>query len=366
MVGLVSRLVTSGQKCEHRRVSARSLGLLTFHLGAVAIFAVACGGDQRAPNPPAITSAASSAAPPPRDTDSAYRLVVASAACWLGGLWVDAEGESGASERRAGTARRCAEVVRAVSGEDDPSKVEALRVLDPPITDALVVKVKERARADGKSDSDTLALENFATAVVSASREATMARRVATKIRADIEKLKTDKEKAQARDRDAERLSADEASAVPSLRASAGLERLLDASAGDYARDAHAIGVMLALTRVRSGQDLPKHMKLYAVSPAYAAVFATKPPSLPEHARDRLKPGTWLAYVVRVAAACGHPVPDSAKTAKEKEALAWAGGLAGLADRLEADESQIKNPDLLEAVRGAVERLQARSKGLAP
>jgi hypothetical protein len=253
-----------------------------------------------------------------------------------------------------------------VFGEDDPSKIEALRVLDASITDALVVKVKERGQADGKSNTDALALENFAAAVVSASREATTARRVATKIRADIEKLKTDKDKAQAHERDADRLSADDASAVPSLRASAGLEGLLDASAGDYAADAHAIGVMLALTRVRSGQDLPKHMKLYAVSPAYGAVFAAKPPPLPEHARDRLKPGTWLAYIIHVAAACGHPIPAGAKTVKEREALAWGGALAGFADRLEAAESQIKNPELLEAVRGAVEQLQARSKGLAP
>ncbi len=345
--GFLSRLLRGGQR-------ERAL--------AIALLVTACGGEARVENPAPMTSAAGVAAAPPRETDTAYKLIVASAACWLGGLWSEAEGESGAAERRTGTARRCAEVVRAVSGEDDPSKVEALRVLDPSITDALIAKVQERAQADGKGEADTLALEKFAANVVAASREATTARRGATKIRADIEKLKTDKDRALAHERDADRLSADEASALPPLRASAGLERLLHDSVGDYAPDAHAIGIMLALTRVRAGQDLPKHMKLYTVSPAYGAVFAVKPPPLPEHARDRLKPGTWLAYVMNVAKACGHPVPDTAHTAKEKEALAWSGALAGLADRLEADESQIKNPDLLEAVHGAVQRLKARLK----
>jgi len=247
-----------------------------------------------------------------------------------------------------------------VFGADDPTKVEALRVLDASLTDAFVAKVKERAYADGVDDAHAGALDKLATAVVAASREAAAARRAATKIRADIEKLKTDKDKAAARDRDAERLSADEAANVPMLRASAGLGALVNMP-NDYAADAHAIGVMMALARVRAGQDLPKHMKLFAVSPAYAAVFGVALPVLPERPRDKLKPGTWLNYVMQVAKECGHPVPDTATTSREKEALAWSGVLAGFADRLRADETQIKNADLRAAVAGVIERLRARS-----
>ena len=99
-------------------------------------------------------------------------------------------------------------------------------------------------------------------------------------------------------------------------------------------------------------------MKLYTVAPAYAAIFGVQPPPLPQNAKDRLKPGAWLAYVTAVAAACGHPVPDTAKKPKEREPLAWAGVLAGFADRLKADQPQIKDAGLAEVVKFVIERLE--------
>src|SRR5580692_1433400 len=100
--GFLSRLFRGGQR-EGARV-------LLGGLAATAMLAVACGGETRAQSPTAVTATAAAAAPP-RDTDAAYKLIVASAACWLGGLWGEAEGETGAADRRTGTARRCAEVV---------------------------------------------------------------------------------------------------------------------------------------------------------------------------------------------------------------------------------------------------------------
>lgn len=335
---------------------------------AVIALVCACGGNEPADHPhPSATASASTTAvvAPPASHDTAYKLVVTTASCLLGGLWSDADGESGGSERRAAIARRCGAVVHAVTGEDDPMKLESLKMLDASMTDPLVSKVKALAADDGLDEEHAAAIQKLAASLVAAAREASSARRTAAKIRADIEKLRSDKEKAAARERDADRLSADEAAAAGVLRAGSALDALVKVTTPDYAKDAHAIGVLLALSRVRAAQDLPKHMKLYTVAPAYSAVFGVKPPALPEHAKDRLKPGAWLAYVTSVAAACGHPVDPAAKAPKEKEALAWSGVLAGFADRLKADQPDLKDAGLSEAVKNTIERLEARSAAAA-
>ncbi len=356
------RLVIHAGKCETPVVYARCAALAVFALMG------ACGGNEPVESPHATPSASASApvvVTPPAPHDTAYKLVITTASCLLGGLWADTEGEAGASERRAAIARRCGAAARAISGEDDPMKVESLKMLDASMTDPLVAKVKAFAANDELDDEHAAALQKLASSLVAAAREAAAARRAAAKIRGDIEKLHTDKEKASARERDADRLSADEAAVAGVLRSGAALDALVKFSAPDYATDAHAIGVLLALSRVRAAQDLPKHMKLYTVAPAYAAVFGAKPPPLPEHAKDRLKPGTWLAYVVSVANACGHPVDASIKKPRDKEALAWSGVLAGFADRLKSDQPQIKDEGLAEAVKGTIERLEARSAAAA-
>ena len=231
-------------------------------------------------------------------------------------------------------------------------KVEALRMLDPSITDPLVAKVKELEASESNGE-----VTKLASALVATAKESASARRAAAKLRADIERLKTDKEKTVARERDADRLSADEANVVGALRTGTGIQELAHFS-GAYESEAHATAVLFALSRVRAAQDLPKHMKLYTVAPAYAAIFGVQPPPLPQNAKDRLKPGAWLAYVTAVAAACGHPVPDTAKKPKEREPLAWAGVLAGFADRLKADQPQIKDAGLAEVVKFVIERLE--------
>jgi hypothetical protein len=316
--------------------------------------ALACGGHE--PTHPPIAGASSSSAPvvvapPPPPKPNAHDLVIATASCLLGPLWAEAEGESGGAERRAATAKRCASVVHTVTSEDDPTKVEALRMLDASITDPLVAKVKELDDQNGE-------LAKFAAALVATARESAAARRAAAKLRADIERIKNDKDKAAARERDADRLSADEANVVPALRTGTGLDSLAHYS-GAYAAEAHAAAVLFALSRVRAAQDLPKHMKLYTVAPAYSAIFGVQPPPLPSNAKDKLKPGAWLAYVTSVAAACGHPVPETAKKPKEREPLAWAGVLEGFSDRLKADQPQIKDAGLADVVKFVIERLDA-------
>jgi hypothetical protein len=222
--------------------------------------------------------------------------------------------------------------------------------------------VQELAKADGLDAAHANGLKQLGAVVVTASRESVMAHRAAAKIKADIEKLKTDKEKQAARDKDADKLSADDAAAVAPLTTGTGLATLIKLDAGDYTKDAHAIGVLLALGRVRMSRDLPKHMKVYTVSPAYAAVFGVQPPAMPDKANAALKPGTWLTYVSDVAKAAGHPVPDTAKTPKEREPLAWAGVLNGFADKLKADQGLIKSPELGEVVNHAIALLEVRAE----
>ena len=340
---------------------------------ATSLFA-ACGGESNPPpqNPPPTTSAsvapaASSAAPTTEATptppgDQAYTLLTTATGCWLGGLWGDAEGETGAAERRAGNERRCGRAIHLMLGKEDPAKIPALRALDPALTDELLAKVLELAKADRIDAAHTDGLKKLGVAVSIAARESVLAHRAAAKIREDIDKLKTDKEKQSAREKDASKLSADDAAAAGPLKAGAGLEALFKLEVGDYTKDAHAIGVLLALGRVRVSRDIPKHMKVYAVSPAYQTVFGVQPPAVPDTANAPLKPGTWLGFLVDVAKAAGHPVPETAKTPTERESHAWAGMLNGFADKLKADQGLIKSPELGEVVNHAVALLEVRAE----
>jgi hypothetical protein len=328
----------------------------------VAVFALAaaCGGSEPAPvvtHTPQPTATATHA-PPPVPHDQAKKLVMTSAACFVGQLWLDAEGDAATSAQRSTTARQCKSVVRDVVGQDDPSEIEALRMFDASITAPLASKVKELAASDGLDADHEAELSRFGSAIVAAAREAANARRAAAKIRADIEKIKSDRQKRAARDRVAVHLTASEAAAVPALRSGAALRTLLRTTASDYAGDAQGAGLVLALVRVRAAQDLPRHIKLYTAAPAYAAVFDVPPPPLPERTKERLKPGAWLAYVTAVAKACGHPV-DKSVPGKEREPLAWNAVFAGFDDRLEAAQPKVEDPDLAAIVRAAAARLKA-------
>ena len=335
-----------------------------------AIAAAACGGSEKGaatprPEPVASASAAAKPAPAPTPHDRAEKLVASSTACLVGQLWTDALGGDATAAQRAATSRTCADVVRTVAGQEDPGQVEALRMLESSIVQPLEAKVKELAAGDGLDDARAATLAHALSAIVAASREAAAARRATAKLRADIEKLGSDRAKRAARDRVATRLGASDATAVPDLRAAsalAALVRLPVAGSADGATaqtqedeataDAHAAGLVLALVRARAAQDLPRHIKLYAAAPAMSVVFGVPAPALPDRPAARLVPGAWLAYVTAVAKACGHPVPPRTP-AKEREQLAWTGVLAGFADRLEAAQAHVKNPELAAMVTSA-------------
>jgi hypothetical protein len=83
-------------------------------------------------------------------------------------------------------------------------------------------------------------------------------------------------------------------------------------------------------------------------------------PDVPEDANKKLVPGTWLKFLSETAAAAGHPVNDKVTTARERDALAWAGMLLGFSDKLKADVEGIEAAtDLGKVVTVVEHRLEA-------
>src|SRR5438105_13941734 len=80
------------------------------------------------------------------------------------------------------------------------------------------------------------------------------------------------------------------------------------------------------------------------------AMFGAAIPELPNDVTKHLKKGAYLAYVTDVAKSAGHPVPDSAKTPREKEAMAWASVLQGVADRIRANADKLPGDSELREV----------------
>ncbi|HEX7668066.1 MAG TPA: hypothetical protein VF395_00700 [Polyangiaceae bacterium] len=79
-------------------------------------------------------------------------------------------------------------------------------------------------------------------------------------------------------------------------------------------------------------------------------------PDVPRDAQKPLKGGAWLGYLTAVASAAKHPVPNEAKSLRDRELLAWGGALAGLADRLRAEAALVSDVTDLKRVSEAVVR----------
>ncbi len=67
------------------------------------------------------------------------------------------------------------------------------------------------------------------------------------------------------------------------------------------------------------------------------------PPDVPSDATKPLTPGVWLSYLVDIARAAGHPVPDSVSMPADRELLAWSGVLKGLGEKLRMEEPHLSN-----------------------
>ena len=97
--------------------------------------------------------------------------------------------------------------------------------------------------------------------------------------------------------------------------------------------------------------------------PLFSLFGMAAPTNLPADAVQPLPKGAYLVYVSDAAKAAGHPVPDTAKTPKEREPLAWSGVLEGITEKLRPDVDSVPHDSQLPDVLDRVEhRLEAEFK----
>jgi hypothetical protein len=302
---------------------------------ALALSVSGCGGGDAAtppvqpnlPLPAPGTAGAPTAAAPPLRAEAGHNLAVMAAACWFGGVWGDAEGDSPETRTSASEAR-CHDVVRRVYGHDDAARYEQLRALEGDVVADIAGKVETLAREDSDDAPRSQALAHLVQAVAVAQREGMYARRAALRVRRDL-------------DHEPEKLNADEAAAVAPLKDIRMLTALLNFNEADLQHDAHSLGVLSALDRMDISRGLPRHMKIYAVGGINQVLFGAAAPPVTDDVNQPLKRGLWLVYLTEVAKAANHPVPVTAKTAKQQEPLAWTGVLEGYGDKLRGDIDQL-------------------------
>lgn len=294
----------------------------------------------------ATPSRASSARELP-PAERAHAIVIQATSCWLGGLWSDAVGEAGAA-RDAGIRRRCDDLLRAV-GESPEAAYYPLRALDAGTVDRIADRVRQAAIADERDAAGASALVGLLHEIAGASRETVRARRAADQVKQDYAAMP-------AGDRRADKLAA-----APEIRRAESLRALLE-HRGPYAKEAHIIGTLHAIDRMEIARGLPKHLKIYAVEGAYLDTFGVPAPQLSADAAAPIPTGTWLAYLGKVAAAAGHPVPADARSPQNREPLAWNGVLEGFADKLRDVHTESSLDAVARSIVARIDQQAARAR----
>jgi hypothetical protein len=249
-----------------------------------------------------------------------------------------------------GIENRCHDLERHVWGADDKTHYEQLRAFERNAVGDVVARVDATAKADAVDGPRREVLVKLTEALADALNETMLARRAGDRVKRDLA-------------REPEKLNKDEVEAVLPLRAHAKLEALLKLEAGNLSKEANAFAILCALDRVEVARGLPKHLKLYAVADAFNLLFGVATPDVPEDGSKKLVPGTWLRFLSDTASAAGHPVPAKAKTPREKDALAWAGMLEGMSEKLKADDDGIAaTTDLSKVVLTVLHRLEVEFK----
>ena len=294
---------------------------------------VASVAEQReAPSPPTWTS------------EEAHRLLTATVACWLGGVWSDADGVDEAT-RAKDAERRCHQLVERVYGSDDPTHYERLRAVEPGEVSELKTKILAVASVDTVDHAREQQLGALLDAMANAERESMTARRAGDRVKKDA-----------AGDREPINITTDEVAAVAPLNDARAFEALFTLDAGELTPEAKALAILCAMDRMETARGLTKHLKVYALARPFAVLFSTQTPAMPTDARQSLIDGTWLTYLTSVAAAAGHPVLPAAKTPSDREWLAWGGALEGLADKLQVEAQQMSSETALKRVAEAIVR----------
>jgi len=282
---------------------------------------------------------------PPSSHPDGYKLGLLATACWMGGVWSDAEGVP-PDRWAARDEQRCRDLVSSVYGRFDQARYEQLRENEERAIGDLLAKI--RATEPAASRERTVALFRD---VAAAAHEGMLARRAADRVKIDY-----DADAVEAK------LTSDQRTAAKVLSEHSALERLLVVPEPSTV-DRRVLGLLLAMDRMEMARGLPKQLKFYAVGHVLTNVFAVAPPP-----SDALKPtvsprpGTWLAYLSGVAARAGYPpVENAALTHKMIETLAWTGVGRGFADRLRQQASALPVaavPELTRVATSVAKRLE--------
>lgn len=281
---------------------------------------------------------------PPLSSEEAHRLVIATIACWFGGVWSDAEGVDEATRARDAE-QRCRQLVQRVYGTNDQVRYERLRAVEPVEVSELKAKILAVASADSVDHAREQQLGTFLDAVANAERETMLGRRAGDRVKKDIEGS-----------REPTHLTTDEVAAVAPLNDASAFEALLGLDMGELTPEARAIAILCATDRMETARGLTKHLKIYTLSRPFAVLFGTPTPAVPTDAHQPLVAGTWLTYITAVASAAGHPLSPAARSPADRELLAWGGTLDGLADKLRLETQQMSDTTELKRVAEVVVR----------
>ena len=296
--------------------------------------------------PTRAASAPSDAIFPSGSRPGGYKLGLLATACWMGGVWSDAEGAPPTTWRERDD-QRCRDLVITVYGQFDQARYEQIRENeDRAITDLLA---KIRATEPPGSRDRTVALFRD---VAAAAHEGLLARRAADRVKIDY-----DADAVEAK------LNDDQRTAAKTLGMHQALERLLVVT-DRGAADRRVLGLLLAMDRVEMARGLPKQLKFYAMGHVLTTVFdAPPPPANALRPTASPRPGTWLAYLTGVAARVGYPVAEGPSlTHKMRETLAWTGVGRAFGDRLRQGAVQLPEaavPDLTRVAGAVAARLES-------
>ncbi len=287
-----------------------------------AVFVAACA--TQTPVAPTTTQAVTN---PPH---LAHALLVDAASCWLGGMWGDVQGET-PSERALSSHERCMTVVAKVFPRDGShDRYVKLRAFEPETLSEVRDAIANMASAEPTEAHRKDAYVRMFDAFANAEHETMLARRAAHRIIRDSE-------------REAERLSASEAAALPEIEATNAFVALTHVDAGDLQDEARVLSLLVVLDRMQVAEQLPVHLKPYALAVPLQVVFGTPAPDLPHDASKPLARGGWLNYLKTAAASAGHPVNEALSTPIARHEAAVAGILEGVADHLRREVANVSS-----------------------
>jgi hypothetical protein len=276
-----------------------------------------------------------------------YAIVMHATACWMGGLWSDALGETGDARLR-GIESRCHRVLSDFGA--GPGGYAPLRVMDEGTVDAIARRIQTLAVDDPKEAVHVSELVTLLRMTADVTRETMHARRAADTVK-------------QQSVAGGPSYTEGKTSAAPDLRESRALDAIFYSDVGAYASEARAVALLSVVDRVEIARGLPMQLKVITLGQPLHDTFGVPPPNTPADPATALPNGTWISYLSAVANAAGHGVPNDVTNMQSRETLAWNGALAGCADRLQWNATRLPSGTSLASISVAVAtRLDEQAK----